>query len=117
MSTTRAVGRSAKAAGRRVRIRRRVLVAVGLTPGAGIEMVAIELPRRRDCQIQRRPARQAQGRAVVPQLASRMALTTFSTKVSADMLGVFQNCVTASCMAPEKFGVLRSSIASTWFAG
>src|SRR5215217_8492370 len=46
-----------------------------------------------------------------------MAAMTLSMKVSADMLGLFQYCVTASCMAPEKFGVLMSSIASTWFAG
>ncbi len=33
------------------------------------------------------------------------------------MFGVFQYCVTASWIAPEKFGVASNSIASTWFAG
>src|SRR5918993_3216366 len=46
-----------------------------------------------------------------------MALVIFSMKASADMLGLFQYWVTASCMAPEKFGGLRISMLSTWLAG
>jgi hypothetical protein len=37
-----AVGKRAKAAGRRVRILRWIFVLLGLTPGARIEMVAIQ---------------------------------------------------------------------------
>src|SRR5918994_5189534 len=112
MRTTRAVGRSATAAGIRVRIRRRVLVVAAPTLEVGIEMVAINggLSRQSD------PAKGGSPRGWdepwFPQLASRMAAMTLSTKVSAGMFGLFQYCVTASCMAPVKFGVLMSSIAS-----
>ena len=53
------------------------------------------------------------GEAGRPQVASRMALVTFSMKVSTVMVGVFQYCVTASWMAPWKFGVVSISIDST----